>query len=682
MRGGMGEKMNQRRGLLVSGLVCLVIVALVIGICCLQMDGAEPVQVAENCEELKLYIHFSSGAEKINIWRNEEGIYYFFLPSGAEDCRLTFGNLGEDSSVRLGEEAFGAKDDLRDFLNDMSTKETLELSMETEGHRQPPIQVGFLRSANIAAMFIDTDSGSLEAIHGDKEAREAASMRMVDSAGNRCYTGDMEYIKTRGNSTWVFEKKAYQIKLFKEAGLLNMPAAKKWILLANVIDDTLMKNEIVYRYAERYSTVPTINGQYVDLYINGDYLGNYYLCEKIEVGQNRLKLTSLEAATKAVNSSGNYENASLYVSDDGRIRATRGLNNPVDITGGYLLEHIPSWEFEEEENAFQTSMGQCYSIISPSPATVEQAEYICGLFDEMETAMTQEDGVNPLTGKHFSEYLDIDSWAAKYVMEESFHDPDATAASMYLYKDCDSVDPLIYSGPMWDYDRALGSYGMNMYNIDSAKQIGNYGLYVAQLMCFDEVASLVYEKFQEEMAPYVENRARADIYELNQQIQASAKMDLVRWNQIHGYYVDRNASVDYLTRFLEEKTEYLRDVWLGDGDYCTVTFLDYYGNVYKSYKVKRGECFSEIPAISSYVAVFSGWYVQGQNIPYISGLPILADVTYESQWIGIDVILQNGLNDLDVDLSQIDPETLENMAEMLRQMQKSVREGEGAVPAP
>ena len=298
--------------------------------------------------------------------------------------------------------------------------------MELEGQEREVIRLAILRSENIAAMFIDTDSGSVEAIHADKEAKEPASMRLVDSAGNECFTGNMDYIKTRGNSTWLYEKKAYQIRLGREASLLNMAPARKWILLANVIDDTLMKNEIVYRYAERYSTVPSIQGQYVDLYMNGDYIGNYYLCEKVEVGQSRLNLTDLGTATEAVNSDAAYAGAAPYVSEDGKIKARQGLKNPADITGGYLVEHITPGEYEELDNGFCTDAGRYYAIISPSPATVEQAEYICGLFDEMETAMAQEDGVNPVTGKHLSECLDLDSWAAKYVMEETFHDPDAS----------------------------------------------------------------------------------------------------------------------------------------------------------------------------------------------------------------------------------------------------------------
>lgn len=554
------------------------------------------------------------------------------------------------------------------------TAVTHEMILYVDGEECEPVQARFMRSENLAAMFIDTVSGTVDKIHEDKEAKEEASMRLVDSEGNRSCFEALEYIKTRGNSTWEYEKKAYQIKLKKEASLLEMGAAKKWILLANVVDDTLMKNELVYRYAERYTSVPTIDGQYVDLYINGDYVGNYYLCDKVEVGKSRLNITDLETATETVNYDKNYNEATLYVSEDQKVKATVGLNNPADITGGYLLEHIPAWEYEEATNAFRTDTGECYEIISPSPATVEQAEYICGLLDETEAAINAADGVNPVTGKHFSEYLDIDSWASKYVMEEVFHDPDASVGSMFLYKDADSVDSLIYSGPMWDYDRAMGSYGMQSYSIDDARQVGNFGIYVQALMKFDEVRDLVYDKFENEMVPYVENRARADIYELDEQIKASAEMDAARWPGVHGYYSHRESDVEYLASFLSEKTSYLKDIWLFEEDYCNVTFLDYYGEVYETYKVKRGEVFTETPSITSYVAVFAGWYVQGENIPYISGLPVLEDVTYESRWIGMDILLQNGLGSLEMDLSQVDPDILNSMAEMLREMQKQAQE--------
>lgn len=121
----------------------------------------------------------------------------------------------------------------------------------------------------------------------------------------------------------------------------------------------------------------------------------------------------------------------------------------------------------------------------------------------------------------------------------------------------------------------------------------------------------------------------------------------------------------------------MEDVWLGKDDYCTVDFLDYYGNIYASYKVKYGERLQETPIISSYEAIFAGWYIRGEDIPYISGLPVLSDVTYESRWIGMDILIQNGLGASETELYQVDPEILENMADMLRKTQEQAESNRG-----
>lgn len=664
--------MEQRKGIILSGMICILIMAVVIVICFRMREEEEPVQAAEDSSQIALFVEFSSGTERINSWQDEEGNYIFFLPSGAADCRVTFGNLGEADGVHLDGKVFGQQDNLRPFLDEcLSSEQGKTLILEKKGTKQEPIPVRFMQSENIPAMFIDTESGTLDGILAEKGVKEAASMRLWDSRGDECYGDSIEYIKGRGNSTWLdYAKKPYQIKLHKKAGLLGMPKAKRWILLANILDDTLMKNEIVFRYAEEYTEVPSIDGEFVDLYINGDYGGNYYLCEKIEVSDSRLDITDLEKETEKRNRKNKYEEATLYVSEDGCIKAMQGLDNPADITGGYLLEAIPPAEYEEASNAFRTDRGHCYTIESPLPATVEQAEYICGLFNEMEEALEQEDKIHPDTGRHISEYLDLDSWASKYVMEVVFHDPDAIEGSMYFYKERDSVDPLIYSGPMWDYDRTLGSYGVRVFWLDDPRQVRKCSVYGEQLMAIPEVAELVHQKFKEDMVPYIENRVQADIYDLDEQIKASAEMDLVRWSTQYGYYTGRDAAVDYLTCFLKEKSGYLQNVWLGEDDYCTVTFLNEAGNICETYHVRRGE-YIAAPTVTSDTAIFAGWYVQGEGIPYKAGLPVLEDAIYESRWINIASVLQGEFDLQGIDPSQVDPGVFEHMADALRRMQEN-----------
>lgn len=102
-------------------------------------------------------------------------------------------------------------------------------------------RVIFLKSEGVSSLFIDTESGGMENVHADKEVKEAAFMQLVRSDGSIEYSGKLEYIKSRGNSSFFMEKKSYQVKLPKEYGLLDMPSAQKWILLADFMDDSLKK---------------------------------------------------------------------------------------------------------------------------------------------------------------------------------------------------------------------------------------------------------------------------------------------------------------------------------------------------------------------------------------------------------------------------------------------------------
>ena len=668
--------MNQTKSIGISCLLCVLAVAAAVGVLSVINKNAMPVSApAVSCEQLELSVHFPAGERRIRIWKDQGGVYYFFFPSGVEDCRINFSNLGAGSTLQLDADIYTSDNSV---IRSLEYSKLYEMELNTSQEGQPPEQgqVIFLKSDGISSLFIDTASGSMEAVHSDKEVKEEASIWLFDAEGKREYSGAIKYIKSRGNSTFKAEKKPYQIKLLKNASLLGLPSAEKWILLANAFDDTLIKNEMVFRFTERYTTVPSIRGEYLDLYLNGEYAGNYYLCEKVEVGETRLNITDLEAETEQVNFQESYKNAVLYVSDDGRIKATSGLQNPEDITGGYLLEHISRTEYETTENAFMTNGEHCYAIISPAPATMEQAQYICNFYNEMELAMMQEDGIHPETGKHFSEYLDIDSWTSKYLIEEVFHDTDAPARSMFFYKDSDSVDSHIFSGPMWDYDGALGGPKAGVYYIYDPYQIGNLGVYVQELMCHQEVFRQVYDKFEQYVLPYVEYLASADVYNLSMKIQASAEMNRIRWPAELGYYSDAKAERDWLVVFLEQKVDFLRQYWLEEEDFCTVTFLDYYGEVYAKYRVKRKEYLDDAPAIGTYTDIFNGWYTVDGGIPFDSRRPILHDVTYESRWIPFSIILENGLNVSDMDVSQIDVETLQSMVDQIRQLQKETAAAE------
>lgn len=91
----------------------------------------------------------------------------------------------------------------------------------------------------------------------------------------------------------------------------------------------------------------------------------------------------------------------------------------MDLTGGYLLERDVSDKYNEEVSGFETTLlGDQYTIKSPKYASRAEVDYISGLMNAMEKAVTQTDGVNPDTGLSYPAYLDLESYARKYIVEE------------------------------------------------------------------------------------------------------------------------------------------------------------------------------------------------------------------------------------------------------------------------
>ncbi|SHL04416.1 CotH protein [Fibrobacter sp. UWH5] len=97
-------------------------------------------------------------------------------------------------------------------------------------------------------------------------------------------------IKGRGNSTWKKKKKPYTISFNEALNFLGMKKAKKWVLLANYFDRTLIRNAIAFEIGKKTQLPWTPSGKFVDVYLNRVYQGNYYVAEKVQINKNRLEI--------------------------------------------------------------------------------------------------------------------------------------------------------------------------------------------------------------------------------------------------------------------------------------------------------------------------------------------------------------------------------------------------------
>ena len=251
-------------------------------------------------------------------------------------------------------------------------------------------------------------------------------------------------IKGRGNGTWTeTNKKPYALKLNKKAKILGMHKSKRWCLLANYKDRTLLRNAAAF-WISRHTDMPyTVDGRYVELVWNGKHMGNYYLCEQIRIENDRVEIAKPNLQVP-------QNGGMLIVIDDflGYSSSDRYDKSPMvgfRSTGAgsrYKLPYVLKDPDEDENGNLLTSS---------SPTYVHLFNYVKNMEDAIGSLKS-----TPNQNSTIKQYLDYDR-AIDYVLIQEItmnHDsyntwPNNGPHSAYLYKD--SCGLLCY-GPVWDFD--------------------------------------------------------------------------------------------------------------------------------------------------------------------------------------------------------------------------------------
>lgn len=228
--------------------------------------------------------------------------------------------------------------------------------------------------------------------------------------------------KGRGNSTWQMPKKPYAIKLSSKAEVMGMPKHKRWVLLANWVDRTLLRNDIAFEIAKKCPALPwTPRGEFVELYLNGKHRGNYYLCEHIKIDKNRVNIDEIDEDTPETDLSGGYLlEFDTYSNAEINYFYTKHKNLPVTIKEPDE-EVITSWEHP------------AYTYIQNFVNSVEDA-LEKGNYSEIESL------------------IDVKSYAEWWLLYNLVGNLEPNhPKSCYMYK---KRNGKLYAGPAWDFDCA------------------------------------------------------------------------------------------------------------------------------------------------------------------------------------------------------------------------------------
>lgn len=507
----------------------------------------------------------------VNWWYNEQnGQYILFIPGSMtkRKPRLTF--PGTNSIYIDGQKVTNGEQ--YHFTEGKHVLKTGEAS------DSPVYDLEVFYTSDIASLFLETDSGTLDFIHASKDNSESGKMLVLGGDGHQYFEGTIETIHCRGNASFnETDKKSYSIKLDQKVDLFGMGASKKWVLIVNAFDDTLLRNTTAFSIAKLLKLAYTPDAHYIDVYANGNFLGNYLLCEKIEVGKNRVNVQDLEEEIENLNGKLDPNSLEFFMEPQGRLFSTKGYrieNEAADITGGYLLELEMSDRYGLEASGFLTSRMQPVVFVSPEYASYDQVSYIANMYQDFEDAVFSEDGISPYTGAAYSDYIDIDSFARKYLLEELVKNLDASFTSQYIYKYNDSLSNKFFAGPCWDYDKSIAASGITL---DGINLHDPEGLYAALQEKDSDIWYALYqhEDFRErvtkiffyELNPRLRKKTDNILYLNRNLIKKSNDCNMIRWNtfpQLEELNLKQemyNQKVDELAEFIYKRLDFLESEW-------------------------------------------------------------------------------------------------------------------------
>jgi len=366
---------------------------------------------------------------------------------------------------------------------------------------------------------------------GPVNSKDAYVTGTMNVNGNQEFTQDVTTIplqmKGRGNSTWMFPKKPYRLKFNSKAAMLGMPAAKNWVLLANYDDKTLMRTRIAFELGRRLGADFTPQSRFVEVVLNGEYVGNYLLTSQVEVHENRVNITELKPSNTSAD----------------------------EIKGGYLIE------LDQRLDAtyyFRTKKNLPFTIKSPEDITPAQLDYIHTYMQDFEDALFSADFSDP--DKGYQKYINSDSFINWFFTEEIVKNQDGwDFSSIFYYKDRTGK---LGMGPVWDFDLSSG-------NVDYSVSKNPTDWYIRNATYFLRLSqdNTYRQKIKKRWAEIKDNEVKqifADIDQTAAYLKLSQQKNFTKWN-ILNQYVWPNAvvlgnydlEVAYMKDFITKRVAYI-----------------------------------------------------------------------------------------------------------------------------
>lgn len=361
---------------------------------------------------------------------------------------------------------------------DLNTFITVRASLKSTG---ATVAEKKIYCSKLPVVYINTKDG-----YGitSKETYKQATMKIqgndsFNSTNTTLYDGGIS-IRGRGNSTWNmgYSKLPYKIKLDSKTNLLGFGNSKHWALLANYMDESLLRNKTSYDLSGKMGMV-YLKSTNVEVILNGVYAGNYQLVGNVRIDKSRVNIHNWEDvasdAAKAIAkkegikgdakdaledymtehlewiTSGSLSyNGKTYQIEDYYTDLPKDSSGKTDVSGGYLFELDA---YYDEVSKFHTKKNQPIMFKNPEFANTNTELFTAAqnYVQAVEDSINSEDYYTTYNGekKHYTDLVDLDSLVRYLMLNEFYWNTETMKKSTYMYKD---LGGKLFIGPVWDMD--------------------------------------------------------------------------------------------------------------------------------------------------------------------------------------------------------------------------------------
>ncbi len=388
------------------------------------------------------------------------------------------------------------------------------------------------------------------------------SSALKDKSGNIVTEPILASTRVRGNVTQQMPKKPFAVKLDKKHYVLGMAAHKRWVLLANWKDRTLLRNSVAFAMAKTFKNIfPkdgmawNPSGQFVELVYNGVHVGTYYLCEQIKIDEGRLAIN--EAYDAKDNPAAPADCGILMESDDG-----------YDETLKFTTACYVPFLFKDDGTADMLTYA---------------SNFVRGIEDNLYKNTTA--GYNAAFAQ-----MDLTSFVDFWLIQEVMMNSETKhPKSCYSYIN----NGKLYAGPLWDFDwntlPTSSSYSEEGYSssksmLESAKE--SSGWLGKTYYCFHTKSGYPSKPIEDDDKSYL-------WYPMLVKSAEFKALAAERWNAVKaGLKADAGIHIDKMYQQLMVSESYNNKMWPVDTKKTSNTLRGKYG-IGKGYGQYGGYCGDE-----------------------------------------------------------------------------------------